>query len=55
MELNTTKNKLEKHILFTQSEDPEIAHYRLTKRKQSSKISKVVESIKNNVDNGFKI
>ena len=37
MELNTTKNKLEKHILFTQSEDPEIAHYRLTKRKQSSK------------------
>ena len=37
MELNTAKNKLEKHLLFTQSEDLEIAHYRLTKRKQSSK------------------
>ena len=37
MELNTTKNKLEKHILFRQSEDPVIAHYRLTKGKQSSK------------------
>ena len=55
MELKTTKYKLVKHILLQSVKT--LKEYIVDKLKESraAKISKVAESIKNNVDNGGKI
>ena len=55
MELKTTKNKLEKHVLLQRVKN--LQEHLIDKQKESkaAKISKVAESIKNNVDNGDKI
>ena len=55
MELKTTKYKIVKHILLQSVKI--LKEYIVDKLKESraAKISKVAESIKNNVDNGGKI
>ena len=55
MELKTTKNKLEKHILLQRVKILKEHIIDKLKESRAAKISKVAESIKNNVDNGGKI
>ena len=52
MELKTTKNKLEKHILLQRAKILKEHMIEKLKESRATKISKVAESIKNNVDNG---
>ena len=52
MELKTTKNKLEKHILLQRAKILKEHMIEKLKESRATKILKVAESIKNNVDNG---
>ena len=52
MELKTTKNKLEKRILLGRLEILKEYITDKLKKARATKISKVVESVKNNIDNG---
>ena len=55
MELKTTKYKLVKHILLQSVKILKVYIVDKLKESRATKISKVAESIKNNVDNGGKI
>ena len=55
MELKTTKYKLVKHILLQSVKILKVYIVDKLKESRAAKISKVAESIKNNVDNGGKI
>ena len=55
MELKTTENELEKHILLQRVKILKEHIIDKLKESRAAKISKVAESIKNNVDNGGKI
>ena len=55
MELKTTKNKLEKHILLQRVKILKEHIIDKLKESRAAKISKVAELIKKNVDNGVKI
>ena len=55
MELKTAKYKLVKHILLQSVKILKVYIVDKLKESRAAKISKVAESIKNNVDNGGKI
>ena len=55
MELKTTKNKLEKCVLLERVEILKDHIIHKLKESRAIKISKVAESVKNNLDNGGKI
>ena len=55
MELKATRNKLQKHILLERLKILKELVTDKIKDKRATKLSKIAESVKNNVDNGGKI